>query len=151
MTLRLNRLDEVYEGYSIYFITACTHNRQALLNNELIHTAFRSFCEKARDRNVFIGRYVLMPDHTHFFVTLPNGYDLSIWMKSFKNSLSKTLREAGRPAPHWQKTFFDHVVRSDASYEDKWIYVHQNPVRAGLVASADEWPYQGEMNRVLFE
>jgi REP element-mobilizing transposase RayT len=60
------------------------------------------------------------------------------------------MREAGHAAPHWQKTFFDHVVRSEASYEDKWIYVQQNPVRAGLVAEARDWPYQGELNRVLF-
>ncbi len=151
MALRLNRLDEIYDGYSIYFITACTHKRQALLDNELIHTAFRGFCEKARERNVFVGRYVLMPDHVHFFVTLPDNYDLSTWMKSFKNSLSKTLRESGHEAPHWQKTFFDHLVRSEVSYEDKWIYVRQNPVRAGLVVSADEWHYQGELNRVAFE
>ena len=73
-----------------------------------------------------------------------------MWMKSFKNSLSKALREAGHPSPHWQKTFFDHVVRSESSYEEKWIYVRQNPVRTGLVVKADEWPFQGEMTRVPF-
>ena len=150
MALRLNRLGEVFDGYSIYFITACTHDRRALLNNELIHAALRSFCERARERDVLVGRYVLMPDHAHFFVTLPNDYDLSTWMKSLKNSLSKNFRENGHMAPHWQKTFFDHLVRSEASYEDKWLYVRQNPVRAGLVADASEWPYQGELNRVTF-
>ena len=151
MALRFTRLDEIYEGYSIGFITACTHSRQALLNNESIHTAFRTFCERARARKVFVGRYVLMPDHVHFFVTLPVECDLSTWMKSVKNSLSKVWREAGHPAPHWQKTFFDHIVRSATSYEEKWHYVRQNPVRAGLVQSAEKWPFQGEMNSVLFE
>jgi hypothetical protein len=45
----------------------------------------------------------------------------------------------------WQEGCFDHVLRSDESYGKKWQYVHENPVRAGLVASADEWPYQGEI------
>jgi hypothetical protein len=46
----------------------------------------------------------------------------------------------------WQKSFFDHVLRSDESAAEKWEYVRQNPVRAGLVASADEWPYAGEIS-----
>ncbi len=37
-------------------------------------------------------------------------------------------------------------MRSDESYEEKWLYVRNNPVRAGLVNHADEWPYQGELN-----
>ena len=35
-------------------------------------------------------------------------------------------------------------MRDDESYTEKWIYVRENPVRAGLVARADDWPYQGE-------
>jgi putative transposase len=40
---------------------------------------------------------------------------------------------------------FDHVLRSDESYDEKWNYVKENPVRAGLVQIASEWPYQGEI------
>jgi hypothetical protein len=40
---------------------------------------------------------------------------------------------------------FDHVLRSDESYAEKWNYVRDNPVRAGLVKSADNWRYQGEI------
>ena len=36
--------------------------------------------------------------------------------------------------------FFDHVIRSEESYEQKWVYVRDNPVRAGLVRSAEDWP-----------
>ena len=45
----------------------------------------------------------------------------------------------------WQPGFFDHILRSDESYGEKWNYIHENPVRAGLVKSADNWPYQGEI------
>jgi hypothetical protein len=41
--------------------------------------------------------------------------------------------------------FFDHVLRSDESYSQKWNYVRENPARAGLVNSAEDWPYQGEI------
>ena len=45
----------------------------------------------------------------------------------------------------WQRRFFDHVLRSDESYAQKWNYVRENPVRAGLVAKAEDWPYAGEI------
>ena len=44
-----------------------------------------------------------------------------------------------------QEGFFDHVLRNDESYQQKWIYVRDNPVRAGLAESSDDWPYQGEI------
>jgi hypothetical protein len=45
----------------------------------------------------------------------------------------------------WQPAFFDHILRSDESYGEKWNYVRENPVRAGLVKSSVDWPYQGEI------
>ena len=45
----------------------------------------------------------------------------------------------------WQEGFFDHILRSDESYSQKWNYVRENPVRAGFVTSTEEWPYQGEI------
>ncbi|HSP44953.1 MAG TPA: hypothetical protein VLO30_03075, partial [Chthoniobacterales bacterium] len=47
--------------------------------------------------------------------------------------------------PVWQRRFFDHVLRSDESYTQKWNYVRENPVRAGLVMNATDWPYAGEI------
>jgi hypothetical protein len=40
---------------------------------------------------------------------------------------------------------FSIILRSDESYAEKWNYVRENPVRAGLVRNASEWPYQGEI------
>jgi hypothetical protein len=45
----------------------------------------------------------------------------------------------------WQRGFFDHILRSEESYRQKWNYVRDNPVRAGLVANANDWPYAGEI------
>jgi putative transposase len=60
------------------------------------------------------------------------------------------LREENFPAPHWQQGFFDHLLRSAESYSGKWEYVFQNPVRAGLVRSADEWEFSGEVVATAF-
>ncbi len=100
---------------------------------------------------MFVGRYVLMPDHAHLFVRQArDGLPLSEWIKSLKNSLSKTLRTSGVPAPHWQKNFFDHVMRSADSYSEKWDYVCANPLRAGLVARPDHWFLQGAIHDLEF-
>ena len=54
-------------------------------------------------------------------------------------------------AKHWQERFFDHLLRSKESYSQKWAYVRQNPVRAGLAARHENWPYQGEIVRLTFD
>ena len=48
----------------------------------------------------------------------------------------------------WERGFFDHVIRNAESYAQKWDYVRQNPVRAGLVERAEDWPYQGEIVQI---
>ena len=48
-------------------------------------------------------------------------------------------------APALAGAVFDRLLRSDESYESKWLYVRDNPVRAGLVDAAEDWPYGGEI------
>lgn len=45
----------------------------------------------------------------------------------------------------WQADYFDRFLRSDESYSEKWDYVRSNPVRAGLAADAEDWPFAGEI------
>lgn len=58
------------------------------------------------------------------------------------------ITSGGGPGPHWQKDFFDHVLRNQESLAEKWLYARQNPVRAGFVSDPDDWPYQGEICRL---
>jgi putative transposase len=48
--------------------------------------------------------------------------------------------------PIWQRDFWDTQLRRNESYEEKWHYVIENPVRAGFVNNSEDWPYQGEIN-----
>jgi putative transposase len=143
---RLHRLEMVFVRSPIYFVTACTINRRHLLPSTAIHERFISFAEEGPEHGAWIGAYVLMPDHLHAFVAIDDEkLSLSQWMKSLKNALSKTMRSNRIPAPHWQKTFFDHVLRSEESYAEKWHYVRENPVRAGFVMRREDWPFQGQI------
>jgi len=143
---RLRRLETVFVDSPIYFATACTFHRRKILAGLTVHRAFIEFGNSGPVHGAWIGKYVLMPDHLHAFVALDDEkITLAKWMKSLKNAISKVLRSRKVSAPHWQKTFFDHVMRSTESYSEKWEYVIQNPVRAGLVKRAKDWPYQGEI------
>ncbi len=143
---RLQRLTWLYTDHPLYFITSNTHRRRCVLAQEAVQRAFVAFAASASERGVLVGRYVLMPEHVHFFVAVgPGGPSLSCWVQSLKVALAKVLRGQKLPGPYWQKGFFDHVLRSSESYAKKWEYVRQNPVRAGLVARAEDWPFKGEV------
>ena len=82
-----------------------------------------------------------MPDHVHLFVRGSGKFTLSSWIGGLKRAMSVALRAQQL----WQPGFFDHVLRSDEGYAEKWNYVRDNPVRASLVKAADDWPYHGEI------
>ena len=102
-----------------------------------------------------VGRYVIMPDHVHFFCRPErDGKSLSEFVGFWKtytsrkiNALSPRLTPAATTL--WQREFFDHILRSNESYSQKWNYVRDNPVRAGLVCSADAWKYAGELETLI--
>jgi len=151
MAERLGRLESTFLRHPIYFITACTHQRQQILANAVVHSQWIKFAERGAHHGAWIGDYVLMPDHFHTFVSVDHTrITLSNWIKSLKNSLSAVLRSQQIPSPHWQKGFFDHVLRTADSYSAKWEYVRENPVRAGLVKDATEWQFSGQIFPVEF-
>ena len=98
----------------------------------------------------YVGRFVLMPDHVHLFaspaVTAKSRPD---WLKTWKSVSSRQIAHASRIVPPiWQPDTFDHILRSAESYDAKWAYVLMNPVRSGLVARPEDWPWAGEIHRL---
>src|ERR1043166_2412514 len=116
---RLRRLDRIFTHSPIYFVTACTFNRRAILAEAVIHQTFLEFAEAGENYGADVGGYVVMPNHIHLFVAVEPRTKLSVLVKSLKNWLSKTLRTFAVKSPHWQKGFFDHVLRSAESYSQK--------------------------------
>lgn len=129
----------------LFFITIGTFDRKPVLATDAVRNRFVAFGKEHSGRGIAIGQYVIMPDHVHFFVRLAPQYKLGSTVGFLKKALSVALKESGHSLQHWQSGFFDHMVRSAASYSEKWEYVYQNPVRAGLVESADQWPYAGQI------
>ncbi len=160
---RLERVFQIYDP-PIYFVTLCTVKRRNILANESVHRVLINYGERARDLGIALGRYVIMPDHLHLFVCGRDDFDLGIWVRGLKrvvaaaviggregdvepkDSAAVTAAATTRAAvPIWQRGFFYHIIRNSESYSQKWDYVHENPVRAGLIRVADEWPFQDEI------
>ena len=147
---RLGRLFDTARPF--YFVTFNTHKRQGFLARPEVHEAFCVFCSKAREHDVAVGRYVIMPDHVHLFAAFPaQGITLSSWVQSVRNVIGKSLLRVGIHKPHWQEGFFDHLLRSQESYSQKWEYVRMNPVRAKLSETPEAWPFQGQIIPISFD
>ena len=126
---------------TIIFLTVCTKDRQPWLANSQVHALLRSVWRNARAW--LVGKYVIMPDHIHLFASPGQGaIPLDNWARYWKSQFSKLHQNT---AHRWQTDHWDTRLRSWESYNDKWEYVGNNPLRRGLVARAEDWPFQGEM------
>ncbi len=77
-----------------------------------------------------------MPDHCHALLSFPEaGPSIIKTIADWKHWLAFKLKI------RWQRDFFEHRIRRDESGEQKMAYILENPVRAKLVACAEEWPY----------
>ena len=147
----LKRLSQVWIDQPIYFVTTCVEQRRSILANETVAGILLDEWTSARARHGWaVGRYVIMPDHVHFFCRGEQGArPLSGFLQRWKEWTAKRIAKRGMLGPIWQKEFFDHVLRSSESYSQKWIYVRENPVRAELSPTADYWPWQGQIEDLM--
>jgi putative transposase len=136
---------EIFNTSVIVYLTVCTKRRKPILADDKAHALL---LEAWRAAGAWlVGRYVIMPDHLHLFCA-PTEHDslpITNWITFWKSYATRRWPNSGE-SPVWQRHFWDTQLRRSESYEQKWQYVVENPVRAGLVARSEDWPYQGEMN-----
>jgi REP element-mobilizing transposase RayT len=86
--------------------------------------------------------WVIMPNHIHLLIT-PQAPIPQI-TKSVKNCTAlhgnRILNRTGR---FWQEESFDRSVRNQVEFRRITAYIENNPVKAGLVASIEEYPWCG--------
>lgn len=142
------RLPRIYRAGDnpVWFVTFCTHGRQCWLASKSVHAAFIQFAERADDDfNVALGRYIIRPEHVHLFVCGDAQFVLATWIGALKQTLARAAHRSKSAGQIWQEGSFDHMLRSDESMSQKWNYIRENAMRAGLVERAEAWPYQGEI------
>jgi putative transposase len=76
-----------------------------------------------------------MPDHVHMLLNFPDTPSFSPIVGDWKRWLTKHC------GLQWQENFFEHRLRNEESSANKAQYIMHNPVRAGLVERAEDWPY----------
>jgi putative transposase len=137
-----NHLSHPRDSCDIIFVTVCTKRRIDILANDVSHRILSSLWHDTT--HWVVGRYVLMPDHIHLFARHANRGSASMkeWITWWKRKFSLHLK-CGSAV--WQQSFWDTRMRSESQYHSKWLYVRDNPVRAGLVTSHEEWSFQGEI------
>lgn len=88
--------------------------------------------------------YTVMPDHLHILAggTSENA-DALAFVKRLKQTTSYNFIRHGGGRRLWQQSFFDHVLRRDENAMAIARYIVENPVRAGLCESAEDWVYTG--------
>ena len=145
----LRRLSQIWIENAVYFITTRTFVRRPILCEATTASILiEEWAHSRRHHNWLAGRFSIMPDHVHFFASaLPSGKALRYFVAGWKEWTAKRLNKTvGIEPPVWQPRFFDHLLRSAESRSEKWNYVRDNPVRAGLVKNAEDWPYQGSIH-----
>ncbi len=142
-------LSEMGNRAMIVYLTVCTRARKPVLARGDAQACLLNAWREAT--HWVVGRYVLMPDHIHLFcspATFPPE-PVRTWSRYWKTVASKTWpRQDERPL--WQADEWDRQLRRGEGYREKWEYVRNNPVRKHLVASACEWPFQGEMHELAW-
>lgn len=131
---------------NVLWLTVCTGSERARLDCGDVQALLTGIWSR-EESQWLVGDYVLMPDHLHLFVAprSPTSLPLKNWMKWWRQEASKHWPRPDE-APIWQRDYWDRQLRHGESYTEKWHYLRNNPVRAKLVSSADDWPHQGRIH-----
>jgi REP element-mobilizing transposase RayT len=121
----------------VYFVTFCVQDRRRVLANDQTFAAFQHAIERLAGWSVIAA--LLMPDHVHILAA-PKNRDAAVG--NLSGALKRWMRQELQAAWQWQPGCFDRLLRSEESASEKWLYIRENPVRAGLVKEWREWPYR---------
>jgi len=130
---------------NIFFLSVNAKDRLPWIANAAVQSSLE---EIWRDESQAwrVGYYLLMPDHLHLFCA---PYDLRFgidqWIEFWKRQFSR--RHVDQPW-QWQRRGVHHRMRNRIEYEEKLIYVQENPLRKNLVKHPDEWPFQGRIHDI---
>ena len=129
----------------IVLVTLCIRPRIDALANETFHDVFLA---AAADADAWsCGFYTIMPDHIHVFACPASEPAAHVrrWASYLKERIGK---RHSHPEWKWQTDCWDRQMRDSTHYHDRWEYVRQNPVRAGLIETPEEWPYKGVIHEL---
>jgi putative transposase len=133
-----------------YFFTVTLAERQSSALVDQIGALRAAFRVAKRERPFIIDAIVVLPDHLHVILTLPQGdADFAGRWRRIKGHFSSQLlaagiaigRHANGELALWQRRYWEHTIRDEQDFVRHVDYVHYNPVKHRLVTRVREWPH----------
>ena len=86
--------------------------------------------------------WVIMPNHVHFLFEMVDGWPLGEVLHGLKSFTSHEANKIlHRSGDFWYRDYRDRYIRDREHLHEMIRYIHENPVKAGLVAKAQAWPW----------
>ncbi|HEX8814551.1 MAG TPA: transposase, partial [Terriglobales bacterium] len=152
--------------HHLHFITNSCYRRQPFLGSARARDRFLSILEQTRVkyRFVVVG-YVVMPEHIHLLLTEPEVGSPATVMQVLKQRTAHALLPKRKPRDprqrplfdeeprraFWQARFYDFNVWSEKKRVEKLRYMHENPVKRGLVKVPEQWRWSSYRHYFLGE
>jgi putative transposase len=134
-----------------WFFTVNLEDRRRRLLTEHIGSLRRAVAKVKRERPFDIDAWVVLPEHMHAIWTLPPGdSDFPTRWRLIKTFFSRSLaaseprsevHRARNERAIWQRRYWEHLIRDEKDYMRHVHYCYFNPVKHGLVANVEDWPY----------
>jgi putative transposase len=147
---RLKTFD--YTGPARYFLTFCTNDRRPhFANRERVVLVLEQITRAASQEQFALLAYCFMPDHVHLLAEASSELsDCRMFIKLAKQySAFHFARAFGERL--WQRYGYERVLRNDEGTMAVVRYILENPLRAGLVARAEDYPFLGSQAYALEE
>ena len=132
-----------------FFVTTVTAGRLPIFRRESTADLLVETICHYRDQGKFLlHEFVVMPDHLHLLIMPAEEISLERAMQFIKGGFSFRLKSQGAV---WQASFSNHRVRDEEDYETHREYIWMNPVRAKLVARAEEYRWSSVFGAVRLD
>ena len=145
---RPHRLDaNSYRGFRPYFLTICTRSRaRCFTDPAVIALVLSQFLQAAATEGFEVIAYCFMPDHVHLIVVgRCASSELPRFVRLAKQRSGYFFKRAYR-RQLWQESFYERVIRRTDDLAEVIAYTIRNPLRAGLVSNAADYPHWGSQN-----
>jgi putative transposase len=135
--------ESVVSGQRTFFVTTSTDGKRALLQSERSATLLIDVMFHYRDQGEYeLHDFVVMRNHFHAQITLTADKSVERAMQLIKGGFSyRARKELGMKGTVWQRGFSDDRVTSRQEFLAFRKYIYDNPVRAGLARTPEDYPY----------
>ena len=135
---------ELKEGAS-YHVYARINRQEYLLQAIFIKKMFMTILKRAKQKYSFqISNYCIMNNHIHFILKPMNNESLSAIMRWILGVFAQTYNRRFNLHGHvWYDRFKSKVIIDFRQYLHTFVYISNNPVKAGIVGFPTDYPFSG--------